>query len=71
MNTYHHSKVNPLCNPVSMGDVVLSETGERYEVKQNMAGDYWLRHVRDQFDITSPVTGQIAICRQIAGLADL
>lgn len=71
MNIHLHSKVNPLCNPVTMGDVILSETGEKYEVKQNMAGDYWLRHIKDQFDITSPVSGQIAICSQIAGLANL
>ena len=71
MSTYHHSKVNPLCNPVSFGDIVISETGENYQIMQNMAGDYWIRHVKDQFDITSPVSGQIAICSQIAGLIDL
>ena len=71
MNIHHHSKVNPLFNPVSTGDIVISETGEKYQVIQNMAGDYWLRHVKDKFDITSPVSGQIAICRQIAGLIDL
>jgi hypothetical protein len=71
MNTHHHSKVNPLVNPVIAGDHVIAESGEKYIVMQTMSGHYWLRHIRDQFDLTHPVDGQVAICRQIYDLANI
>lgn len=70
MNTHHHSKVNPLVNPVTCGDCVIAESGERYFVRQNMAGHYWLQHASGH-NLTHPVSGQIDICRQIADLANI
>lgn len=69
MSIHHHSKVNALCNPVTAGDLVIAESGEKYEVKQNMRGEYWLRHVLSGHDLTHPVSGQIGIVRQIDQLA--
>jgi len=71
MNVHHHSKVNALVNPVASGDHVIAESGERYIVMQTMAGQYWLRHIRDNFDLTHPVDGQVGICRQIHDLANI
>ena len=70
MATHKHSSVNPLINPVTDGDIIIAESGERYIVRQTMSGDYWLRHV-DGHDITHPVSGQINICAVIDGLANL
>lgn len=66
MKIIHHSKVNPLVNPVEEGDLVEAQSGERYIVKQTMCGDYWLKHVKSGQDLTRPVPGQSAICYQIA-----
>lgn len=71
MRIIHHSKVNPLVNPVSMDDIIISESGERYQVKQNMCGEFWLRHIKDGFDLTKPVSGQIEICRKIFELINI
>ena len=71
MNIHHHSKVNPLINPVAANDIVIAESGERYKVMQNISGEYWLRHIRDNFDLTYPVFGQIEICRQITDLQNI
>lgn len=71
MGIHHHSKVNPLINPVAPGDIVIAESGERYQVMDNMRGEYWLRHIKDNFHLTRPVAGQIGICRQIADLANI
>lgn len=70
MATHHHSKVNPLVNPVKPGDHVIAESGERYIVRDNMRGEYWLQHVSG-FNLTRPVSGQVAICAQIADLANI
>lgn len=70
MKTVKYNRVNPLVNPVSMDDVVISESGERYIVRQNMRGEYWLSHTSGS-DITRPVSGQIAICNQIDQLINL
>ncbi len=71
MTTHHHSAVNALTNPVTMDDIVIAESGERYVVCQNMAGEYWLRHAASGVDLTRPVAGQIGIVRQIAELANI
>lgn len=72
MTVHHHSKVNPLVNPVSAGDIVCAESGESYEVKQTMNGEYFLRHVQSSFDLCGPLPGgQVAICRKIAELANI
>ena len=71
MNCHHHSKVNALVNPVSCGDMVIAESGERYLVKQTMCGDYWLQHAKTGINLTNPVSGQIGIVRQIADLANI
>lgn len=70
MQVIHHSRVNPLVNPVAPGDHVIAESGEKYIVRDNMRGEYWLQHVSG-FNLTHPVAGQIAICRQIADLANI
>ena len=70
MATHHHSKVNPLVNPVMPGDYVIAESGERYIVRDNMRGEYWLQHVSG-FHLTHPVSGQVALCAQIADLANI
>ncbi len=71
MNIHHHAKVNALVNPVTYGDIVLSESGEPYKVMQNICGHYWLRHAATDTDITRPCNGQVEIVRQIDGLKDL
>lgn len=71
MNTIHHSRVNPLVNPVAPGDLVIAESGERYIVRDNMRGEYWLEHAASGFKLTHPVSGQIAICTKIAELANI
>jgi polyhydroxyalkanoate synthesis regulator protein len=71
MNVHHHSKVNPLVNPVYSGDIVIAESGERYLVKSGMSGDYWLVHAKSGQDLTRPVMGQVEICRSIAELANI
>lgn len=71
MQIVHHSKVNPLVNPVSPGDMVIAESGERYIVRDNMRGEYWLQHAKSGFNLTHLVSGQIEICRQIADLANI
>jgi hypothetical protein len=71
MGTHRHDAVNPLVNPVTAGDNIISESGEKYIVMQNMSGEYWLRHIKDNFDLTRPVDGQIGICRQIHDLANV
>ena len=71
MSIHHHSKVNALTNPVTSGDIIIAESGERYIVKQTICGDYWLRHIKDNFDLTHPVSGQIGIIRQIVELANI
>jgi hypothetical protein len=71
MNTHHHSVVNALTNPVTMDDIILSETGERYIVKQSLKGDYWLQHAASGIDLTYPVSGQINIVSQIADLVNI
>ena len=71
MSTHHHSTVNPLVNPVTSGDHIISESGERYMVMQTINGHYWLRHLKDGFDLTRPIDGQIGICRQIHDLANV
>lgn len=71
MKIVHHSKVNPLVNPVAPGDLVIAESGERYIVRDTMMGHYWLQHAASGFNLTHPVSGQIALCRQIAQLADI
>lgn len=71
MAIHHHSKVNALTNPASAGDIIIAQSGERYQVYQTMSGEYWLRHVLSGADITRPAMGQVALVRQIAGLIDL
>ena len=71
MSIHHHSKVNALCNPVTMDDIVISESGEKYIVKQTMSGEYWLRHIKSGIDLTYPVSGQIGIVRQIFELGNI
>lgn len=71
MAFHHHSKVNPLVNPVQAGDIITAESGESYEVRQNISGEYWLTHVRSGQHLTHPVPGQIAICRAIADLVNI
>ncbi len=71
MTIHHHSKVNPLVNPVQEGDVIISESGERYQVKQNMVGAYWLVHIKSAHQLTQPVSGQVEICRAISELANI
>jgi hypothetical protein len=70
MKTHRHDSVNPLVNPVQADDRVISESGERYIVRQNMRGDYWLQHASGA-NLTQPVSGQVAICRQIADLVNV
>lgn len=71
MNVHHHSKVNPLVNPVTPGDHIIAESGERYIVRDNMCGEYWLQHIQSGAHLTHPVSGQVAICAQIADLANI
>lgn len=71
MSTHKYSAVNPLLNPVCMDDIIIAASGERYQVKQNMRGEFWLRHIRDGFDLTHAESGQVAICRQIDQLANI
>lgn len=71
MATIHHSKVNALVNPVTCGDIVIAESGERYMVQQNMRGEYWLKHIKSGFNLTQPAMGQIAICSRIAELVNI
>lgn len=71
MNTHHHSKVNALINPVFSDDIVIAESGEKFQVKQNMRGEFWLKHMASGFDLTRPVSGQIAIVSQIADLINI
>ena len=71
MQIHHHSNVNPLVNPVAPGDYVIAESGERYIVRDNMRGEYWLEHISSGFKLTYPVSGQIGICTQIAELANI
>lgn len=72
MSVHHHSRVNALTCPVMSGDLVIAESGEKYQVLQTMGGDYWLRHVATGIDLTHPAPGgQIGIVRQIAGLANI
>lgn len=71
MGIHHHSVVNALTNPVTDGDIIIAESGERYQVKQALNGDYWLRHIKDNFDLTHPVSGQIGIVGQIAQLVNI
>ena len=71
MNVHHHSKVNALINPVTSGDIVIAESGEKYHVMQTMCGDYWLRHIKSGIDLTRPVSGQIEIVGQINQLANI
>ena len=70
MNTHRYDQVNPLTNPVMADDCVISETGERYFVRESIAG-YWIQHA-DGACITHPIGhDQMAICRVIDQLADL
>lgn len=70
MAVYSWNQVNPLRCPVRDGDLVRSESGESYVVRQGFHG-YWLQHT-DGFDLTRPCgNDQIAICRQIADLANI
>ena len=71
MSIHHHAKVNALCNPVTMDDIIIAESGERYIVKQTMSGDYWLRHAKSGIDLTHPVSGQIGLVRQINDLVNI
>lgn len=71
MSIYHHSKVNALTNPVTSGDMVIAESGERYIVKQTMCGEYWLQHAKSGHNLTQPVMGQIGIVRQIDSLSNI
>ena len=70
MAIHKHSAVNALCNPVTCGDMIIAESGEKYIVKQAMNGDYWLQHTSG-FNLTHPVSGQIGIIRQIDELANI
>ncbi len=70
MGIHKYSAVNPLVNPVTCDDIVIAESGERYTVKQNICGEYWLQHISGN-DLTHPVSGQIAICSQIDQLANI
>lgn len=71
MSIHHHSKVNALTNPVTSGDIIIAESGERYIVMQNLYGEYWLKHIKDNFHLTHPVSGQIGIISQIVELANI
>ena len=71
MAIHQHSKVNALCNPVTNGDIIIAQSGERYQVKQSMCGEYWLRHIKSGIDLTHPEMGQTAIIRQIDQLANI
>lgn len=71
MAIHKHSSVNPLVNPVSSGDIIIAESGERYIIRQNMAGYYWIAHARSNAPITAPVDGQVAICGAISDLINL
>ena len=70
MGTHKYSSVNPLVNPVSCDDIIISESGEHYTVKQTINGDYWLQHSSGE-NLTQPVSGQIAICYQIDQLGNI
>ena len=70
MGIHRYDAVNPLVNPVSMDDVIISESGTRFVVKQNMVGEFWLQHETGH-DITRPVSGQIGICSQIDQLVNI
>lgn len=69
-NAHHHSAVNALTNPVFDGDRIAAESGELYFVRQNMRGEFWLQHSSGH-NLTHPVSGQIAIVRQIHDLANI
>jgi hypothetical protein len=71
MQVVKHDRVNPLTNPVSPGDIVIAKSGERYIIRDNMKCEYWLEHAASGFKLTYPVSGQIALCRQIADLANI
>ena len=71
ITTHHHARVNPLVNPVAPEDIVIAESGERYTVKQNMRGEYWLQHSASKHNLTHPVSGQVGICRQIFDLVNI
>lgn len=71
MGMHHCSAVNALCNPVTQGDVIIAASGERYQVCQGIMGEYWLRHIKSGQDLTRPISGQIGICSQIAGLENI
>ena len=68
--THRFDRVNPLVNPALPGDYIIASSGERYIVRDNMRGEYWLQHASG-FNLTQPVSGQIALCSQIQQLADI
>lgn len=64
MSTHRYSAVNPLINPVSAGDCIISKKDELFYVNQGMGCDYWLENSNGQ-QITAVSDGQIAICAEI------
>ena len=73
MSTHKHTSVNPLTNPVRMGDVIIAASGEKWTVMQNMRGDFRLElqtSRSERYKSTNYVPGQIGICAQIDALAN-
>lgn len=70
MNIHRFDAINPLTNPALPGDHIIASSGERYIVRDNMRGEYWLQH-SSGFHLTHPVSGQIELCRQIDQLAHI
>ncbi len=70
MQTLRFDQVNPLVRPALPGDCIIAASGERYFVRDNMRGEYWLQHASG-FNLTHPVSGQVELCRQINQLADI
>ena len=70
ISVHRHDRVNPLVNPVRAGDHVIAESGQRFIVRQNLRGDFWLDYAAGGH-LTQPVSGQVGICMQIAELENL
>ena len=66
-----YSEVNPLVNPVRMGDIIIGGKNGKWEVCQDMHGYYSLeKHDGISTLRTERVFGQVAICAQIDLLAN-
>lgn len=71
MSTFRHDQPNALINPVSDGDIIIAESGEKYIVRSTMCGEFWLQHILSGHNLTHPVSGQIGIIAQIDQLANI